>query len=189
MSDEGPCRVKRTAQLKPVAEIREGCRVCLCVCVCACACVCVWGCLCPCAAALCTSALVPGNNRILRMPMHSYTNLIPFPSRAKITCTLDFTRSPMLESVRPPPCNVERYPRDVCQQEVHVYFARGHLLASARRPRQHCMGGGEGRVRPCEMECTLFSLGTDPASTMSGCGECLRPPCTCVGVHAGTCKP
>ena len=97
-----------------------------------------------CAATLCTSAFVPGNIRTLRMPIRSHTKLIPFPFRAKIACTLDFTCSPALESARPPPCNVERYPRGDRQQEVHVFFRSRKPARRRVQPTStlHEWGGG-----------------------------------------------
>ena len=115
-----------------------------------------------CAATLCTNAFVPGNIRTLRMPIRSHTNLIPFPSRAKIACTLDFTCSPALESGRPPPCSVERYPMDGCQQEVHVYFARGNLHVSAYGPHQHCMERGRGACATAKWSARYFRSGRTP---------------------------
>ena len=108
------------------------------------------------------------------MPIRSHTSHIPFPSRAKKTCT------PLRRDARAPPphpCNVEVGCTHLCagfRERKNVHF----LLTVIPWVALNIAWGGRADSstgEPVKIESArFFSLGTDPTINMLECGQCLH---------------
>ena len=121
-----------------------------------------------CAAAPCTSAVVPVSNRIIRTPIQGHANLTPFPSRAKITCTLSFQFHRCWNRNALPHAMLSATQR-VAVNKTCTFFSLAETYTPARTAHTNIACEGGGIACPSETECTLFSLGTDPGIKMLGC--------------------
>ena len=107
------------------------------------------------------------------MPIRSHTSHIPFPSRAKKTCT------PLRRDARaPPPIHAmlkwaARTYVQVSASEKNVHF----LLTVIPWVALNIAWGGRADSstgEPVKLRVHVFSLGTDPTINMLECGQCLH---------------